>query len=70
MGVGGELLSAVEDRARLVRAAHISLTTGSTNPARRLYRRHGYDVVAERRAARYARLTGIPGRVLMLKPLD
>jgi hypothetical protein len=59
----------VEDLARGVHAAHLSLTTGSKNPAGRLYERHGFEVVRERTGRRCARLTGIPGRVLMVKAL-
>jgi ribosomal protein S18 acetylase RimI-like enzyme len=69
-GIGGDLLRAVEEHARREGAAHVSLTTASTNPARRLYERHGFEVVRERSGRRYARLTGIPGRVMMLKALD
>ena len=68
-GVGGRLLDAVEDRARADRAPHLSLTTGATNPARRLYERHGFVLRGERSDARYERLTGIPGRVLLVKDL-
>jgi ribosomal protein S18 acetylase RimI-like enzyme len=66
-GIGGELLTATEDYARAQAAPHLSLTTGSANPARRLYARHGFEVMAERSSKRYTRLTGIPGRVLMVK---
>jgi ribosomal protein S18 acetylase RimI-like enzyme len=69
-GTGGRLLDAVEEYARAEQAAHVSLTTGSTNPARRLYERHGYELVDERSDARYERLTGVPGRVLLVKPLS
>lgn len=68
-GTGDRLLREVEAEARRRGCAHISLTTGSCNPARRLYERHGYEVTATRSSARYTRLTGIPGRVLMVKSL-
>jgi ribosomal protein S18 acetylase RimI-like enzyme len=68
-GIGGALLDRVEEEARNGDAPHVSLTTGSTNPARRLYARHGFEVVTERVGRRYARLTGIPGRVLLVKQL-
>ncbi len=68
-GIGGALLDAVEGAARSQGAPHLSLTTGSSNPARHLYERHGFEVVAERASHRYTRLTGIPGRVLMVKSL-
>lgn len=69
-GIGGTLLEQVADHARATRQDHVSLTTGTTNPARRLYERHGFAVVRERAGRRYARLTGVPGRVLMMKPLS
>jgi ribosomal protein S18 acetylase RimI-like enzyme len=68
-GAGGALLRAVEAEARARGVGNVSLTTAIDNPARRLYERHGFAVVAERRDARYERLTGSPGRVLMVKPL-
>ena len=68
-GIGRILLDHVEARARKEGAEHVSLTTASDNPARRLYQRNGYAVAAEKADARYQRLTGSPGRVLMVKPL-
>jgi len=68
-GAGSSLLAAVEEEAQTRDKANVSLTTGIDNPARRLYTRHGFSVVAEKRDARYERLTGSPGRVLMVKPL-
>jgi ribosomal protein S18 acetylase RimI-like enzyme len=68
-GVGGTLLDRIDEYAVEHAAPHISLTTASGNPARRLYERHGYDVVAEKRSARYERFAGQPGRVLMVKTL-
>jgi len=47
----------------------MALTTTTTNPARHLYIRHGYRVVETRLDPAYERLTGIPGRVLMVKEL-
>jgi ribosomal protein S18 acetylase RimI-like enzyme len=68
-GIGGLLLDAVEARARAAESPHLSLTTGAENPARRLYERHGFRLAGERSDARYERLTGIPGRVLLVKDL-
>ena len=68
-GAGGELLRAVEREARHLGRSRISLTTAIDNPARRLYERHGFAVTAEKRSARYERITGSPGRVLMVKAL-
>jgi len=47
----------------------MSLTTHTSNPARRLYERHGYRVVETRTDPAYERYTGIEGRVLMVKEL-
>ncbi len=47
----------------------MSLITTTTNPARRLYERHGYRVVETRADAAYERYTGIAGRYLMVKEL-
>ena len=63
------LLDTVEDFARSERAPHLSPTTTSANPARHLYERHGFDLADERSSDRYTRLTGVPGRVLMIKYL-
>jgi ribosomal protein S18 acetylase RimI-like enzyme len=66
-GIGAFLLGEVEARAIGQRAAHISLTTATDNPARRLYERNGYGVAGERTNARYERITGSAGRILMVK---
>jgi len=66
-GVGAFLLGEVEARAIEQRASHISLTTATDNPARRLYQRNGYCVTGERTNARYERITGSAGRILMVK---
>lgn len=68
-GVGAFLLARVEEHAAARDAACISLTTAIDNPARRLYERHGYRLTGERTDARYERLTGSPGRVLLVKEL-
>jgi ribosomal protein S18 acetylase RimI-like enzyme len=69
-GIGAFLLERVDECATAEHAPHISLTTGSDNPARRLYERSGYRVEAEKTDSRYERITGSPGRVLMIKPMD
>jgi ribosomal protein S18 acetylase RimI-like enzyme len=68
-GIGAFLLGEVDAYALEQRAAHISLTTASDNPARRLYERNGYRVAGGRTNARYERITGSAGRVLMVKPI-
>jgi ribosomal protein S18 acetylase RimI-like enzyme len=68
-GIGGFLLDRVHEHATEQAAAHVSLTTLIDNPARRLYDRAGYEVRAEKRNRRYERVTGSPGRVLLVKML-
>jgi ribosomal protein S18 acetylase RimI-like enzyme len=68
-GIGGHLLRDVEARARAAQVATLSLTTTITNPARRLYERHGFVVLTEVVDRGYEELTGAPGRVLMAKVL-
>ena len=69
-GVGALLLRRVDDYATEKHAAHISLTTATDNPARRLYERSGYRLTGEKTNARYERITGSAGRVLMVKPIS
>lgn len=69
-GIGGFLLARVDEHAIARSAPHISLTTATDNPARGLYERNGYRIVAERTNARYERLTGSAGRLLLVKTLD
>jgi GNAT superfamily N-acetyltransferase len=68
-GVGGLLLQHAEDLARHGGSSRMCLETGITNPARHLYERFGYVVVATKANAGYERMTGSPGRVLMVKDL-
>jgi ribosomal protein S18 acetylase RimI-like enzyme len=68
-GVGAFLLREVDAYAIEQGAAHISLTTATDNPARRLYERNGYRVAGRRTNARYERITGSAGRVLMVKQI-
>jgi ribosomal protein S18 acetylase RimI-like enzyme len=69
-GIGGLLIAAVEAEAARRGLPHVSLTTTTSNPARRLYARSGYEVVREVTDRRYERLTGSAGRILMVKPLS
>lgn len=68
-GIGAFLLGQVDDYAIQQNAANISLTAATDNPARRLYERNGYRVIATRTNPRYRRITGSEGRVLMVKPV-
>jgi len=45
--IGGLLLGSLLQRARADGHAAVSLSVASANPARRLYARHGFEVVAE-----------------------
>lgn len=68
-GIGAALLREAERQARAGGFAAISLTTSTDNPARRLYQRHGFEVVETRTDPEYRALTGVDGRVLMVKRL-
>lgn len=63
-GVGsallGHLIEMIGDRP-------LSLTTRSNNPARRLYERHGFEVVSQKNDRIYERRTGAEGRILMVR---
>lgn len=68
-GVGSQLLEFVDRTAAQQGVATIALQTYTTNPARRLYERHGYEVFAEVTDPEFERLTGIAGNVGYLKRL-
>ncbi|MBI5285092.1 MAG: GNAT family N-acetyltransferase [Chloroflexi bacterium] len=68
-GIGAAMLEHGERAARDSGYRKMSLTTTLSNPARRLYERAGFRVVETRTDAEYERITGIPGRVLMIKEL-
>lgn len=68
-GIGGALLDRAEAQAREQGFEQMSLTTTTSNPARRLYERHGFYVAETLTDAAYERYTGIEGRYLMLKDL-
>lgn len=68
-GHGAAALDFAEEKARQGGHRQMSLVTDTTNPARRLYERHGFHVVETRTDPDYERITGIPGRHLMAKEL-
>jgi ribosomal protein S18 acetylase RimI-like enzyme len=68
-GIGGKLLDFGEEQARAGGWKRMCLETGVTNPARRLYERHGFAVIQTKLDSTYERLTGSPGRILMVKDL-
>jgi ribosomal protein S18 acetylase RimI-like enzyme len=69
-GIGGVMLSHAEEMARREGFARMSLTTTTINPAQHLYTRHGFRIVDTKLDAEYERMTGIPGRVLMVRELE
>jgi ribosomal protein S18 acetylase RimI-like enzyme len=68
-GIGASLLRHAEREARDEGFSQMSLATSIINPAQHLYMREGYRVMETRRDGRYEQITGIPGRVLMVKDL-
>ena len=68
-GIGGALLDHATAEAKRLGCAQMSLNTTITNPAQHLYERHGFRIVETRTDPEYERMTGIPGRVLMIKEL-
>lgn len=68
-GIGGALLRYAEEAARREGFGLMSLTTSTINPAQHLYQRNGFHIVETRLDAAYEAMTGIPGRVLMVKEL-
>src|SRR5438105_10278254 len=68
-GIGGALLGYAEAEARAAGYRLISLTTSTPNPARRLYERNGFRIVATKTDPAYKRYTRIDGRHLMVKEL-
>jgi len=69
-GIGGRLLQHAEELAHSNGSSVMCVETGITNPARRLYERQGYRVVATKADLGYERMTGSPGRILMVKDLE
>jgi ribosomal protein S18 acetylase RimI-like enzyme len=68
-GIGGALLDWAESEAKRLGATKMTLTTHTENPARRLYERKGFTVTRTVMNTRYEKYTGIPGRLLMEKPI-
>ncbi len=68
-GIGSELLNRVDAIARERGYSAIALQTYVTNPARRLYERHGYCVFDQKLDEEFARVTGVGGNVGYVKHL-
>lgn len=69
-GIGGGLLRHAEELGRAKGYLQVALDTYTTNPARHLYERSGYEAVAETFDPRFERLSGTGGRVLYVKQLS
>jgi ribosomal protein S18 acetylase RimI-like enzyme len=69
LGIGAALLGEAERAARARGAPRMSLSTTTNNPARHLYERFGFRVAETREESDYLALTGISGRILMVKDL-
>jgi ribosomal protein S18 acetylase RimI-like enzyme len=69
-GIGQAMMQRAEELARAEGYKLISLQTRTTNPARRLYERFGYEVAGEALDAEFERLTGVAGNVLYVKRLE
>jgi ribosomal protein S18 acetylase RimI-like enzyme len=68
-GLGKAVLEYADTQAREEGCSTMSLVTTVVNPARHLYERQGFRVVETRTDEVYERMTGIPGRNLMVKEL-
>ena len=68
-GLGKAALEYADAQAREEGCSAMSLVTTVTNPARHLYERQGFKVTETRTDEVYERMTGIPGRVRMVKEL-
>ena len=68
-GLGKAALEYADAQARKEGCSTMSLVTTVLNPARHLYERQGFRVVETRTDKVYERMTGIPGRNLMVKEL-
>ena len=68
-GIGGVMLDYAEAEAKRRGNQRMSLETHMANPARHLYERHGFRIVATATDAAYERYTAIPGRYLLVKEL-
>ena len=69
-GIGGALLQHAEEEAQRLGHKSMSLVTATSNPARRLYERNGYEITDEKSDAEYEAHTGSAGRILMVKRLS
>jgi ribosomal protein S18 acetylase RimI-like enzyme len=67
--IGSQLLTSVEEWARLRGRRSLSLHVAASNPARRLYERFGFRLEERREEWLTARLFGIRAWLYMVKPL-
>jgi ribosomal protein S18 acetylase RimI-like enzyme len=69
-GLGAKMMARAEEQARAGGYKLMSLHTRTTNPARRLYERCGYEATGEATDPEFEQLTGVAGNVLYTKRLD
>lgn len=68
-GLGASILEHAECEARSGGLSEMALMTLTTNPARRLYERFGFQVRSTRTDPEFRRITGAEGNLLMVKRL-
>jgi ribosomal protein S18 acetylase RimI-like enzyme len=68
--IGTALLRHAEGRALHLGRRSLNLTTATSNPARRLYERLGFEITDERTVRGYEAITGSTGRVFLEKGLE
>lgn len=68
-GLGFSMLQHAEDNARRLGHTRMALVTLTTNPARKLYERCGFEIASVRTDPEHARITGADGNLLMVKPV-
>ena len=69
-GIGAALMEYAEAQARAGGYREMSLSTSTSNPARRLYERRGFRVIETKTDKAFERYTGVEGRLQMAKELD
>ena len=69
-GIGDAMLHRDEAQARKLGYAQCALHTLASNPARRLYERHGYAIAMTTTDAQFEKLTGVSGNILYVKDLN
>ncbi|MEM7112859.1 MAG: GNAT family N-acetyltransferase [Chloroflexota bacterium] len=69
-GIGSQMLNYAKQDARAHGYSQMALRTWTTNPAVRLYERHGFEIVQTSTNKEFENLTGASGNYLMVKNLQ